>query len=196
MKGIKKEKLLYGLYRILAVMLTVLWGGLIAYGVVRIAEKRYVYRLEYYDVVSANANAYDIEKSEILSIIKIESGFNENAESDRNAKGLMQILDTTAVFVAEQMQVEEYDLFDSTTNINFGCYYLSYLIDKFEVFDTALVAYNAGEGRVREWLKNKEFSTDGKSLNKIPYKETENYLDRFYKTKKKYENLYGKFLDK
>ena len=41
-----------------------------------------------------------------------------------------------------------------------------------------ICAYNAGEGTVREWLANKDYSENGITINVIPYKETENYYKR------------------
>ncbi|MBQ8430848.1 MAG: transglycosylase SLT domain-containing protein, partial [Clostridia bacterium] len=59
-----------------------------------------------------------------------------------------------------------------------GTIYLKYLIAKFDNFYTAIASFNAGETIVRNWLKNKEYSNDGKTLFYIPYTETRNYLKK------------------
>jgi len=53
-----------------------------------------------------------------------------------------------------------------------------YLTNKFTNINVVIAAYNAGEGVVSNWLKSEEYSTDGKTLIKIPYKETANYLNK------------------
>ena len=71
-----------------------------------------------------------------------------------------------------------------------GCYYLSYLIEKYGNTDTALAAYNGGMGNVSKWLADKRYSLDGKTLYKIPYAETEKYVKRVKAFVKIYEKLY------
>ena len=53
-----------------------------------------------------------------------------------------------------------------------------------------LAAYNAGSGNVSQWLKNNKYSIDGKSLNRIPFKETEKYLVKVKKNQEIYKKLY------
>ena len=72
----------------------------------------------------------------------------------------------------------ENDLFNPKINIEIGCMYLRYLINKFSIVDTALASYNAGETRVRVWLSDSNYSQDSKTLYNIPYKETKNYVKK------------------
>jgi len=88
------------------------------------------------------------------------------------------------------LEVNTFDLFNEDDNVRFGCYYIRYLIDRFENVQTSICAYNAGEGRVREWLGNSEYSEDGKTLIVIPYEETREYTQKILKTFSKYEKLY------
>ena len=67
---------------------------------------------------------------------------------------------------------------------------LNYLFDKFENKKTALSAYNAGEGRVFTWLLNADYSTDGKGLNDIPFKETKLYVNKVLSRLEMYKLLY------
>ena len=59
-----------------------------------------------------------------------------------------------------------------------GCYYLDYLSKKFNDKTCVLCAYNAGEGVVLSWLGDKKYSSDGKTLTKIPYPATSNYVKK------------------
>ena len=53
-----------------------------------------------------------------------------------------------------------------------------------------LSAYNAGRGNVNKWLKNEEFSKDGKKLDYIPFKETELYIKKIGLNYNIYKYLY------
>lgn len=138
---------------------------------------------------------YGLSNKLVFAIIKTESNFNKNAVSEKGAIGLMQITPDTGDFIAEKLSLTDYNLFLPETNIMFGCYYLNYLFKKFENRDTVILAYNAGEGKVSKWLKNPELSCNGKTLQKIPYAESSNYLVKVQKSFNKYAKLYGKILD-
>ena len=134
---------------------------------------------EIYIIALKNAKQSDIELDLLLSIIQTESSFNKNAISNKGACGLMQLMPSTASFIAEKVgYVAVIDLFDIECNIFLGCKYLCYLKEKFITLDLVLCAYNAGEGRVREWLLNPTYSNDGVALSYIPFKETRQYLQK------------------
>lgn len=136
---------------------------------------------------------YNLNPTLVASVINVESSYNKHAKSNKNAIGLMQIKLDTANYIAtlnKMETIEENDLFNATTNIKFGCMYLSYLMKKFEDKYTAVAAYNAGETRVRTWLNNKEYSLDKKTLKFIPYKETSNYVNRIKSNEKFYQKVY------
>lgn len=139
-----------------------------------------LYPLKYKNCINEASNLYGINKAIIASVINTESGFNKNAQSSKGAVGLMQIMPQTAKWVAEKENIElqENDLFVPEINIKIGTYYLKYLINKFQVLDTAIIAYNAGEGNVLNWLKDKTYSKDGKTLSYVPFKESEKYLKK------------------
>ncbi len=159
-------------------------------------EKKFIYPLKYADLIFEQADDNGLDRGLVLSVVKVESGFKKTAESSAGAIGLMQITPATGEYVASLLNVKEYDLKNENTNIVFGCYYLKYLVGKFKNLDTALCAYNAGEGNVSRWLSNTEYSNDGKVLEKIPFKETEEYLRKIKKSYKKYNELYRNILDK
>ena len=97
----------------------------------------------------------------------------------------MQILPSTAKWIAEEKDevFEKENLFSAEVNIEYGCFYLRYLFDKFDDFDTVICAYNAGETKVRDWIE------DGKLVeNRIDYVETMGYLRKVRKFYKIYKN--------
>ena len=81
-------------------------------------------------------------------------------------------------------------LLEPSINIKIGCYYLNYLSEKFSSVETMLCAYNAGEGVVRSWLKDESYSIDGVSLVKIPYSQTNTYVDKILRILPVYEKMF------
>ena len=191
----KKVNGLFLLYKVLGVFIAILFTAISLLAVYcHLIKKRYP--LGYKEYVFCYADEYGLERGLVFSVIKTESDFNKDAVSNKGAIGLMQIKVQTAEYIASKLGVKEFDLYSAQTNVQFGCYYLRYLIDRFKNVETALVAYNAGEGRVSEWLKNEEYSSDKTTLKVVPYSESKNYLRKIKKSFAKYEKLYGKILDK
>ena len=190
------EKLYKFIYKALSRLLIAFWvvaAVLFAYEYV--ARKK-LYPLWFKETVIETATEYGLEPALVFAVIKTESGFDENAVSAKGAKGLMQITDETGAYIAAKLRIVSYDLFEPRTNIRFGCYYLRYLLDGFSDVKTAIAAYNAGEGNVRNWLTDKKYSEDGVALKEIPYKETARYTEKICESFRKYKKLYGKLLDK
>ncbi len=191
-----KDRTYKTIYKTLTVVVftaLLFFAGIFVY---RFIEKKYIYPLAYKEEVSLYSQEFDVPNTLIYSIIKVESGLIKSAKSEKGAIGLMQLTPSTAQYIASLLNEKDYDLYNENVNIRFGTFYIKYLLDKFENPSTAIVAYNAGEGNVRRWLKNKEYSLDGKTLENIPFNESKNYLEKIKETFTKYQNLYGNILDK
>ena len=139
---------------------------------------------KYKNYVTFYSDKYGLDKALVYAVIKTESGFDSGAISPSNARGLMQVIESTGRWIASELdeEFEVNNLFDPETNIRYGCFYLSYLFEKFADIDIVICAYNAGETAVRNWLDE-----DGKlDYDKVTYSETKNY----YKKVKGYYNVY------
>lgn len=149
-----------------------------------------LYPLKYKNDINIYSQKYNVNNALIASIICVESSYIKEAQSSKGAVGLMQILPTTAKWICEQNSInfKEQDLFVPSYNIKLGTLYIKYLIDKFDNIDNVIVAYNAGEGVVANWLKNSNLSEDGKTLKNIPYNETSNYLTKVKRAMKVYSD--------
>ena len=180
----------------LKVLIVAFWGLFFAAFGINLANKKFFYPLIYKTEIFAAADNYGLEPEIIFGFAKTESGFRADAVSEKGAVGIMQITPSTAKYIAEKTGTYNYDLFDAETNINFGAYYIEYLFERFYSIKEVAAAYNAGEGTVRNWLKNREYSRDGITLYRIPFAETERYVDKICKAINKYRKLYGKLLDK
>lgn len=150
----------------------------------------------YQEVVSINAKKYHVEENLIFAVIKAESNFTKDAVSNRDAIGLMQLMEETAKDVAKKNQIEinaenvKEELCDVNKNIEIGTCYLSMLMERYENKEVALAAYNAGIGTVDGWIEKGVIKKDGTDIEKVPYKETNNYVRKILRDYKIYEDLY------
>ena len=158
--------------------------------------KKVFYPLTHFEIVKTEASKNNIDPYLVMAIIKTESGFKNEATSNKEAKGLMQIMDTTAHDVNSEIKVVDdvnNNLYDENVNIALGCKYFSNLINKYNGnLYIAICAYNAGMGNVDKWIQQGNID---KNLNKykninLPFKETENYLRKVIVRYKVYRILY------
>lgn len=149
--------------------------------------------LKYKQEIIFYSEKSELDSALIASIINVESSFNAEARSNKNALGLMQIKLETANYINKLNGlniISENELLIPETNIKVGVEYFKYLINKFKNISTALAAYNAGETRVRSWLKCKDYSCDEQTLSYIPYKETRDYVKKVNKNYNYYKKLF------
>ncbi len=150
--------------------------------------------IKYEEYVTKYAVEYELDKYLVYAVICAESGFDNEAESHVGAKGLMQLMPETALWLNDKYELDlnAENLFDAQTNIRLGCCYLRYLSDKFgNEIPLVLAAYNGGEGNVAKWLKDAKYSKDGKTLYYIPYEETRNYVKKVSTYFELYKDIYG-----
>lgn len=156
---------------------------------------RMFYPLSYETHIKKYSKEYDINPYLVAAVIKVESNFEKEAISKKNARGLMQLTPSTAKWAAEKIKIDNFDvamLFDPETNIRMGCWYINDLRREFGPdMKILLAAYNGGRGNVKKWLKDEEHSKDGKNLDYIPFKETDEYVKKVEVNYNIYKYLYG-----
>ena len=97
----------------------------------------------YDDIIRNAASRYGVQEGLIKAVIKMESGFNPRAVSRAGARGLMQLMPSTAAGLGVR------DSFDPEQNIMAGTRFLRELLEKYGGdLDSALAAYNWGPGNV------------------------------------------------
>lgn len=120
----------------------------------------------------------------VAQVIAHESGGQAAAVSPKGARGLMQLMPATAREMAEQLDLpysEQRLTSDPAYNQRLGTRYLSSLVERYDgVTALALAAYNAGPGRVDDWLKTHGDPRQGQVteqqwVERIPFKETRQY---------------------
>ncbi len=146
---------------------------------------------EYDAYVQQYSQEYNLDENLVYAVIKTESNFNPNAGSHAGALGLMQIMPETFEWLQNYtdgyVQYGTEYLYDPEINIKYGCIFLRFLLDRYDVEATAVAAYNAGFGAVDQWLSDSEYSTDGETLDYIPYPETSAYVEKVENAKYYYE---------
>lgn len=158
--------------------------------------KNIIYPLNHFDIVKNEASKNNIDPYLVMAIIKTESGFKKDATSNKDAKGLMQMIDSTATDVNNRTNIVDKvgdNLYDENVNISLGCKYFSDLVKKYSGnYYLAICAYNAGMGNVDKWLEQGVLEKDMDCIKdvSIPYKETEKYLKKVMGSYKMYKMIY------
>ncbi len=151
-----------------------------------------IYPIEYQTHVQKYSKEYDVDEYLIYAIIKAESNFEEDAISSKGAKGLMQLMDSTAEEIATNLGIDldEENILSPEININLGTKYISMMLAKYDSMELALAAYNAGSGNVDGWIEDGTLKEDGSDIENIPYKETNNYVRKILRDYEIYKELY------
>ncbi len=153
------------------------------------------YPLKYFEVIEESAEENGLPPSFLLAVAHTESGFDPEAVSSVDARGLMQITRDTFDWIQHKMGLEkplDYDQYatDPVVSARYGAFLLRLLYDEFGSYELALCAYHAGRGNLLKWLRDPELSADGESLTHIPFSDTRWYVDRVLETQKSYQQLY------
>ena len=159
---------------------------------------------EYYAYPTAGLPKFNpigppVEPHVAYAIARQESGFNPRARSSANAQGLMQVLPATAKLVAKRNSVafDAKKLYDPVYNVQIGAAELGHAIDNYRgSYILTFVAYNAGPGRVREWVERFGDPRDPKIdpidwVERIPFSETRNYVQRVMENMQVYRVRFG-----
>jgi soluble lytic murein transglycosylase len=146
----------------------------------------------YQDLLQQQAEKQNIDPAWALAIARRESAFMTDAHSGAGARGLMQLLPSTAKYLAGK-KVSNRALYDPKINVQYGTQYLRYLLGKLD--DNAILAtasYNAGWRRVKQWLPDTQPMQLDIWVETIPFRETRNYV----KAVTAYQQIYAHQLGK
>jgi len=141
------------------------------------------------------AKAREIHPSWVFAITRQESAFMADARSPVGATGLMQLMPATAKETARRFDIplsSHQQVLNPSTNIQLGAAYLSQIYGQFKGNRVlASAAYNAGPGRVRQWLRNAEHLPFDVWVENIPFDETRQYVQNVLT----YSVIYGQKLN-
>lgn len=182
--------------KVISVILIIIFLILLVCGFIGI--KTYVYPLEYKDEVLEYSQKYNLDPYLVFAVINAESGFDKHATSSKNARGLMQITESTAKEVNEITNsvdsLDEENIYNEDINIELGCQYLASLISRYNGnYYLAICSYNAGIGNVDKWISQGQITEELNTTNiELPFKETTRYLKKVIHNYKMYKVIYPK----
>lgn len=158
--------------------------------------QRLVYPFHYREIIMEESQKNDLDPLLVAAVIRTESGFKKDAESAKGAKGLMQVMPDTALWVVEKKGWEKFseeDLFEPGVNIAIGTWYLGDLMKTFNGNrHSALAAYNGGRSRVNGWLQEGIWDGSFEGLSDIPYPETRSFINKVELAYDRYGHLYDR----
>lgn len=155
-----------------------------------------LFPMPYQNVVRKFSEERKIDPFLVLSIMKQESKFKEFARSQAFARGLMQLIPSTAMQVAADLGMTQFSLdqlYRPETNINLGTRYVQDMIGKFGPrVEVIAASYNSGESNVRRWLSLVSSDDVIEFYSNIDLPETKAYVNLVKTNYEIYKRIYGK----
>ena len=159
----------------------------------------HLYPSYYWDQVEAAAREARVDPYLVLSVIRQESYFDEDAVSRAGAVGLMQIMPQTGRTLARKLGMRSFDrrvLFDPQMSIRMGTQFLGDQVRSFMSgptrplgYELGLAAYNAGPRVARQWVERFPYEDPDAFVERIPYRETRLYVKKVLKNLTIYRTL-------
>jgi soluble lytic murein transglycosylase len=153
------------------------------------------YPLAFWETVRRASEAQGVDPLLVVALIRQESMFDPTARSPADARGLMQLLPSTAegVATASDPPLNYSDLNDPDINVELGTRYLRTLLTRFGADPLkAVAAYNGGETAVAKWQRQFGDLPDDEFVESITYRETRDYVKRVVANYRVYQRQYGR----
>jgi soluble lytic murein transglycosylase len=154
----------------------------------------YIYPRPFLELYQIHAQNEKLPLSLLLGISRQESTFAPAIVSPAKAVGLMQLIVPTAERMAKAKGLTLGDTFEDlqnpAVNISLGSAYLGLLLKHYQQNEVqAVAAYNAGEGMIDLWLKNRILPDQMAWIEAIPFGETRNYVKTVLRNRAVYDLL-------
>ena len=158
---------------------------------------RQLYPIYYWGEIHRIARKIDLDPHLVIAIMRQESAFHAEAVSRAGARGLMQVMPETGRKMARRVKLKNFsveDLFDPQMSILLGGVHLADHLKAFQndarrQLGLALSAYNAGPDVAKRWAKRLTGRDFDEFVERIPYKETRNYVKLVYRNYRVYSHL-------
>jgi soluble lytic murein transglycosylase len=148
----------------------------------------------YRELAQQAARENAIDEAWVFGLMRQESRFVSVARSSVGASGLMQIMPSTARWIAQRLGIKRFhsdEMQDPAKNIQFGAYYLKHIqtsLDGSPVLATA--AYNAGPSRAQRWRDSRPMEA-AVYIESIPFAETRDYVKKVMSNAMYYAQRFG-----
>lgn len=135
-----------------------------------------IYPRPWLESVKRYAAEYNLPEYLLYALLRSESYFKPEVVSHAGAIGLAQLMKPTAADIARRLKLETYDLNNPDTNIRFGAFYLSDMVNRNGgKIMHALFSYNAGPNAVKRWVRQAGDLPTDLFLESLAYAETRGY---------------------
>ena len=141
---------------------------------------QFLYPAPFWTLVLEEAKTLDIDPLFLLAVMRQESRFDRWIGSWAGARGLMQLMPTTAKPLAKQLRIKNYSaqrLFEPEISISIGSRYMGQLIKRFKgTPELVLAAYNGGPSRVARWVRQRGAGDIDEFIERISIDETRKFV--------------------
>ena len=155
----------------------------------------FTYPTDYEEYVLKYCKEYHTDPVLVFSVINTESSFKPKATSDVGARGLMQLMEDAYDWVKFRLDDDSKsfdDMYDPETNIKYGTYYLSFLMERYDdSIELTAAAYHCGMGQVDSWLEDGTISAEKFDVKDIPAEndQTSHYVNKINDAYKAYKEI-------
>ena len=152
------------------------------------------YPAPYREALQEDVQVHGLEEAWVYGLMRQESRFTRTAKSEVGAAGIMQIMPSTARWVAQRMGMKGYRkglIHQLDVNIKLGTYYMKTVYSQFDENPVlASAAYNAGPNRARNW-RGRQPLEGAIYIETIPFDETRDYVKKVMSNTIYYSKLFG-----
>ncbi len=154
---------------------------------------RVLYPLGFERVLTREAERHRLDPSLVAALIRQESSFEPRATSRAGARGLMQIMPAVGRQLAAAEDYHTWDaelLYQPDVSLELGMTHLAGLLSGYSHVSHALAAYNAGSSRAKRWLEKAGTQDPEVFVERIPFRETRDYVRIILRNRELYRSLY------
>lgn len=135
-----------------------------------------LYAEPYKELVKKAENRFKVSAAELYALMRKESGFNRAARSWSDARGIMQVIPSTAKLLNRKLNFNPMNLYDPLQSVYMGAYYFKDMRGIFgNDFEKIAAAYNGGPGNLRKWMRTLPSITNEVFIEYIPRLEAHYY---------------------
>jgi len=157
--------------------------------------QRLIYPAAFVGPVQQASSEFGVDPLWLLALVRQESAFDRYAESWAEARGLTQVIPSTADYIAGKLGIKGFrqeDLFRPLLSLRFGAWYLSQsLKSPNDSIYLALAGYNGGPANAQKWLSKQQSPDYDLFVEDVAFSETQTYLRQVYLHHFMYERLWG-----
>ncbi len=155
---------------------------------------RVLYPLAYEGPLTREAERHRLDPALVAALVRQESNFEPRATSRAGARGLMQIMPAVGRQLASAEDYHTWDaelLYQPDVSLELGTAHLAGLLSGYAHVSHALAAYNAGSSRAKRWLEKAGTDDPEVFVERIPYRETRDYVRIILRNRELYRSMYG-----